>query len=60
MAAHAFLRTARIIDVSAALGDPKYLTPFFRIPGLARSDVVESELATRVASGFYGRFWMRY
>jgi peptidoglycan/xylan/chitin deacetylase (PgdA/CDA1 family) len=34
-------------DVSAALGDPRYLAPFFRIPGLARSDVVESELAAR-------------
>jgi peptidoglycan/xylan/chitin deacetylase (PgdA/CDA1 family) len=34
-------------DVSAALGDPKYLAPFFRIPGLARSDLVESELAAR-------------
>src|SRR5215467_8197861 len=36
-----------ISDVSAALGDPKYLAPFFRTPGLARSDVVESELAAR-------------
>jgi len=36
-----------ISDVGAALGDPKYLAPFFRIPGLARSDVVESELASR-------------
>jgi peptidoglycan/xylan/chitin deacetylase (PgdA/CDA1 family) len=36
-----------ISDVSAALGDPKYLAPFFRIPGLARSDMVESELAAR-------------
>src|SRR6516165_4574697 len=36
-----------ISDVSAALGDPKYLAPFFRIPGLARSDVLESELAER-------------
>jgi hypothetical protein len=34
-----------VSDVSA--GDPKYLAPFFRIPGLARSDVVESELAAR-------------
>jgi hypothetical protein len=38
MAAHAFLRTAAtrvdwgISDVSAALGDPKYMAPFFRIP----------------------------
>jgi peptidoglycan/xylan/chitin deacetylase (PgdA/CDA1 family) len=36
-----------IADVSAALGDSKYLAPFFRIPGLARSDIVESELAAR-------------
>jgi peptidoglycan/xylan/chitin deacetylase (PgdA/CDA1 family) len=36
-----------ISDVGAALGDPKYLAPFFRIPGLARSDVVENELAAR-------------
>jgi len=36
-----------ISDVGAALGDPKYLAPFFRIPGLARSDLVESELAAR-------------
>jgi len=36
-----------ISDVSAALGDTRYLAPFFRIPGLARSDVVESELAAR-------------
>jgi peptidoglycan/xylan/chitin deacetylase (PgdA/CDA1 family) len=36
-----------IADVSAALGGPKYLAPFFRIPGLARSDVLESELAAR-------------
>jgi peptidoglycan/xylan/chitin deacetylase (PgdA/CDA1 family) len=36
-----------ISDVSAALGDNRYLAPFFRIPGLARSDLVERELATR-------------
>ncbi len=36
-----------ISDVSAALGDYKYLAPFFRIPGLARSDVLESQLAAR-------------
>jgi peptidoglycan/xylan/chitin deacetylase (PgdA/CDA1 family) len=41
-----------ISDVSAALGDPKYLAPFFRIPGLARSDLVESELAARGLSVF--------
>ena len=37
-----------IADVSAAFGgDPRYLAPFFRIPGLERSDVLESELAQR-------------
>src|SRR6516225_2451408 len=36
-----------ISDVAAALGGARYLAPFFRIPGLARSDVVESELAAR-------------
>jgi peptidoglycan/xylan/chitin deacetylase (PgdA/CDA1 family) len=36
-----------ISDVSAALGGTRYLAPFFRIPGLARSDVLESELAAR-------------
>jgi peptidoglycan/xylan/chitin deacetylase (PgdA/CDA1 family) len=36
-----------IANVSAALGDSKYLAPFFRIPGLERSDTVESELAAR-------------
>ena len=41
-----------ISDVSAALGDPKYLAPFFRIPGLARSRLVESELAARELSVF--------
>jgi peptidoglycan/xylan/chitin deacetylase (PgdA/CDA1 family) len=41
-----------ISDVSAALGDPKYLAPFFRIPGLARSETVESELAARGLSVF--------
>jgi peptidoglycan/xylan/chitin deacetylase (PgdA/CDA1 family) len=41
-----------ISDVSAALGDSKYLAPFFRIPGLARSDVVESELAARALTVF--------
>jgi peptidoglycan/xylan/chitin deacetylase (PgdA/CDA1 family) len=36
-----------ISDVGAALGGTRYLAPFFRIPGLARSDVLESELAAR-------------
>jgi peptidoglycan/xylan/chitin deacetylase (PgdA/CDA1 family) len=41
-----------ISDVSAALGDRKYLAPFFRIPGLARSETVENELAARGLSVF--------
>lgn len=37
-----------IADVAAAFGgDPRYLAPFFRIPGLERSDILESELAER-------------
>jgi peptidoglycan/xylan/chitin deacetylase (PgdA/CDA1 family) len=36
-----------ISDAGAALGGARYLAPFFRIPGLARSDVLESELAAR-------------
>jgi peptidoglycan/xylan/chitin deacetylase (PgdA/CDA1 family) len=36
-----------IADVGAALGDPAELAPFFRIPGLARSPLVEDELAAR-------------
>jgi len=36
-----------ISDVGAALGGARFLAPFFRIPGLARSDVLESELAAR-------------
>jgi peptidoglycan/xylan/chitin deacetylase (PgdA/CDA1 family) len=36
-----------ILDVGIALGDHKQVAPFFRIPGLADSDVIESELAAR-------------
>ena len=36
-----------IADVGAALGDPDALAPFFRIPGLARSDAIEDELSAR-------------
>ena len=36
-----------IADVSTALGDAKYLAPFFRIPGLDRSTALESQLADR-------------
>ena len=36
-----------IADVGAALGDPTELAPFFRIPGLARTDAIDEELAAR-------------
>jgi peptidoglycan/xylan/chitin deacetylase (PgdA/CDA1 family) len=36
-----------ISDVGAALWDQKDLAPFFRIPGLNRSDAIEEELAAR-------------
>jgi len=36
-----------IADVAAALGDPKKVAPFFRIPGLLRSPAIEDELAAR-------------
>ncbi len=36
-----------IANVAAALGNPDELAPFFRIPGLGRTDAVERELAAR-------------
>ena len=36
-----------IASVGAALGDPDAVAPFFRIPGLGRSDVIEAALAAR-------------
>jgi peptidoglycan/xylan/chitin deacetylase (PgdA/CDA1 family) len=36
-----------IANVSAALGDSSELAPFFRIPGFARSNLLEQELAAR-------------
>ncbi len=36
-----------IAHVSAALGDPSQLAPFFRIPGLRRGDMLEGELSKR-------------
>jgi peptidoglycan/xylan/chitin deacetylase (PgdA/CDA1 family) len=36
-----------IVDVRAALGDNSQLAPFFRVPGLAHSDAIETELAAR-------------
>jgi peptidoglycan/xylan/chitin deacetylase (PgdA/CDA1 family) len=41
-----------IADVSAALGDPRGVAPFFRIPGLDRSNLLESELAARSIAVF--------
>jgi peptidoglycan/xylan/chitin deacetylase (PgdA/CDA1 family) len=38
---------AGIASVSAALGDPNELAPFFRIPGFGRSPVIEKALADR-------------
>ena len=34
-----------IASVQAALGDPKHLAPFFRVPGLNRTDEIDHELA---------------
>jgi peptidoglycan-N-acetylglucosamine deacetylase len=36
-----------IIDVGIALGDHRQVAPFFRVPGLARSNVIDSELEDR-------------
>jgi peptidoglycan/xylan/chitin deacetylase (PgdA/CDA1 family) len=36
-----------IAAVQAAIGDPKAVAPFFRIPGLSRSDAIDSLLASR-------------
>ena len=36
-----------ITHVATALGDPNHLAPFFRIPGLDRSDLIEAEAAAR-------------
>jgi peptidoglycan/xylan/chitin deacetylase (PgdA/CDA1 family) len=36
-----------IASVDAALGDPKALSPFFRIPGLGRTDALEGYLASK-------------
>ncbi len=38
---------AGIASVGAALGDPNELAPFFRIPGLGRSAIVEKALSDR-------------
>jgi peptidoglycan/xylan/chitin deacetylase (PgdA/CDA1 family) len=36
-----------IASVTAALGDPALLSPFFRVPGLLRAGIVEDYLASR-------------
>jgi peptidoglycan-N-acetylglucosamine deacetylase len=36
-----------IADVAAALGDPAKLAPFFRVPGLMRTDAIEEEASAR-------------
>jgi peptidoglycan-N-acetylglucosamine deacetylase len=36
-----------ILDVALALGDHRQVAPFFRVPGLAHSDIIDSELAAR-------------
>ena len=36
-----------IASVDAALGDPKALSPFFRIPGLGRTSAIEDYLASK-------------
>jgi peptidoglycan-N-acetylglucosamine deacetylase len=36
-----------IIDVGVALGDHRQVAPFFRVPGLAHSDIIDDELAAR-------------
>ena len=36
-----------IASVNAALGDPKALSPFFRIPGLARTNSIENYLTSK-------------
>lgn len=41
-----------IAAVGAALGDSRDLAPFFRVPGLARTDTIERELAARSLAVF--------
>src|SRR6476646_11325986 len=36
-----------VASVDVALGDPKALSPFFRIPGLARNDAIDNYLASK-------------
>jgi peptidoglycan-N-acetylglucosamine deacetylase len=41
-----------IIDVGVALGDQRQVAPFFRVPGLAHSDIIDSELEARHLTSF--------
>jgi peptidoglycan/xylan/chitin deacetylase (PgdA/CDA1 family) len=41
-----------IAAVGAALGDPKEVAPFFRIPGLGRTEIIERELTARSLAVF--------
>jgi peptidoglycan-N-acetylglucosamine deacetylase len=45
-----------IASVTSALGDPKLLAPFFRIPGLARTDDIDDELFARSLVTFSADF----
>jgi peptidoglycan/xylan/chitin deacetylase (PgdA/CDA1 family) len=36
-----------VVSVDAALGDPKALSPFFRIPGLGRTSAIDNYLASK-------------
>jgi len=47
MAASRAAKAERIASVSAALGDPSEVAPFFRIPGLLRATTVEDFLASK-------------
>ena len=53
-----------IASVGAALGDPKELAPFFRIPGFGRNDMIEQELAERMLIVFstdvVAEDWLRH
>src|SRR5262249_58515774 len=36
-----------VVSVDVALGDPKALSPFFRIPGLGRNNAIDDYLASK-------------
>jgi peptidoglycan/xylan/chitin deacetylase (PgdA/CDA1 family) len=41
-----------IIDIGAALGDQRQVAPFFRVPGLTHSDLIDIELEARHLTSF--------